>query len=179
MQVKDNQGYLLFDCVRNAKGGRESDLHVQREKRKRNRKELRVTKTFHDPVFLVKEKWKGIIPMMIQVIRKTQSLNTKEKSWKTSIEISYYVCTKTLSAKEAAKVIREHWSIENRNHYVRDVSMNEDSSRIRKNPQIMAKLRSTALNILRKTDCSNIKSQLYSNALNLELTIERYRHFLL
>jgi len=40
----------------------------------------------------------------------------------------------------------EHWLVENSNHYVRDVTMLEDSSRIRINAHIFAKLRSFALN---------------------------------
>src|SRR3974377_419466 len=46
-------------------------------------------------------------------------------------------------AGQLLKWVRGHWSIENRSHYVRDVTMGEDSSRIRKlsGPQVMAALR--------------------------------------
>jgi len=53
-----------------------------------------------------------------------------------------------VQAEEFRQAIHNHWGIENRNHYVRDVCMGEDRSRIRTNPHIMAKLRSFALNIL-------------------------------
>jgi len=39
--------------------------------------------------------------------------------------------------------------VENRVHYVLDVSMHEDASRVRKSPTILSILRSFALNILR------------------------------
>jgi hypothetical protein len=44
---------------------------------------------------------------------------------------------------------RDHWGIENRSHYARDVTFAEDASRIHINPGIFARLRSFAYNILR------------------------------
>ena len=51
--------------------------------------------------------------------------------------------------------------IENRNHYVRDVSCDEDKSRIRDNPGIMARARSFALNIMRKNGITNVAQALW------------------
>ena len=45
--------------------------------------------------------------------------------------------------------IRAHWRIENGSHYVRDTAFAEDASRIRKNPDIAARLRSFAYNLIR------------------------------
>jgi hypothetical protein len=46
---------------------------------------------------------------------------------------------------------RGHWSIENRLHYVRDVTFDEDRSTVRKGngAQVMASLRNLAISILR------------------------------
>lgn len=46
---------------------------------------------------------------------------------------------------------RGHWAIENRLHWVRDVTFDEDRSQIRKGKgaQIMASLRNTAISLLR------------------------------
>jgi hypothetical protein len=60
-----------------------------------------------------------------------------------------------------------HWGIENKNRHVRDVSMREDASRIRRNSHIMAKMRSVALNILRANGETNIAAALYRHALSL------------
>jgi predicted transposase YbfD/YdcC len=65
-----------------------------------------------------------------------------------------------------ASYIREHWWSENKNHYVRDVVLKEDASRIRTNPGILARLRSFALNILRFNSVDNIKAALFENAIN-------------
>jgi predicted transposase YbfD/YdcC len=61
-----------------------------------------------------------------------------------------------MAAQEIAKAIRNHWGIENRNHYVRDVTFREDASRIRKKPGHFARLRNVALNLLRANRVTNI-----------------------
>ena len=71
-------------------------------------------------------------------------------------------------AEVFAEVIRGQWGIENRHHYVRDVTLQEDASRIRRNPGIFARLRSFALNILHKNKVTNVSEALYDNALNLD-----------
>ncbi|MBK1701314.1 hypothetical protein CKO22_10390 [Thiococcus pfennigii] len=57
---------------------------------------------------------------------------------------------------------RAHWGIENRSHYVRDVTFDEDRSRIRtgNGPAMMATLRNFALSLLRLLGFSNIASGL-------------------
>ena len=50
------------------------------------------------------------------------------------------------------------WRIENGSHYVRDATFAEDASRIRKNPDIAARLRSFAYNLLRANGNENIKN---------------------
>ena len=54
--------------------------------------------------------------------------------------------------------IRSHWAIENRLHWVRDVTEGEDHSTIRtgNGPQVMAALRNTAINIIRLRRGTNI-----------------------
>lgn len=53
---------------------------------------------------------------------------------------------------------RGHWAIENRLHYVRDVTCGEDASTIRRGsaPEVMAALRSTHLALLRLAGWRNI-----------------------
>jgi hypothetical protein len=64
------------------------------------------------------------------------------------------------------KWARGHWSIENRSHYVRDVTMAEDGSRIRKGsgPEVMAALRNATIGLLRATGATNIAEALRRNA---------------
>ena len=57
--------------------------------------------------------------------------------------------------------------MENRVHYVLDVSMPEDASRVRKSPTILSILRSFALNIMRFNTVNNVADALWRNAMNL------------
>jgi hypothetical protein len=61
-----------------------------------------------------------------------------------------------------------HWGIENSNHCVRDVSLREDFSRIRKNPEIMATLRSFGLNLMHVNREMNIGRAVYRNSADVE-----------
>jgi len=60
---------------------------------------------------------------------------------------------------------RGHGSIENRSHHVRDVTMGEDASRIRKGsgPPIMAAVRNATIGFLRLTGATNIAEALRRN----------------
>jgi predicted transposase YbfD/YdcC len=57
-----------------------------------------------------------------------------------------------------ADFIRGHWSIENKTHWVRDVTYDEDRSQIRTGtgPQVMATLRNAAIGALRTAGITNI-----------------------
>jgi hypothetical protein len=73
-----------------------------------------------------------------------------------SSETALFVRDIVLPATVCAKAVRDHWSIENRSHYVRDGSFAEDARRIRCNPGIFARLRSFAANILRFNNVQNV-----------------------
>src|SRR5689334_25303039 len=69
--------------------------------------------------------------------------------------------------EQFAAATRGHWGVENQVHYILDVSMHEDASRVRKSPTILSILRSFALNILRFNKVSNVADALWRNAMNL------------
>jgi predicted transposase YbfD/YdcC len=62
------------------------------------------------------------------------------------------------SAEQLLKLWREHWHIENKLHYVRDVTFKEDKSQVRtgKIPQVMAALRNAAIGLIRMSGATNI-----------------------
>jgi len=57
---------------------------------------------------------------------------------------------------------RGHWSIENRLHWVRDVTFNEDRSQIRtkQGPRVMATLRNLVISLFRLRNVKNIAQAL-------------------
>jgi len=79
-----------------------------------------------------------------------------------STETRYFVSSRALSPREAATVVREHWAIENRLHWVLDVTFADDQSRLRKGhgARNMATVRHFALNLVRTAaDKRSIKSR--------------------
>ena len=92
-----------------------------------------------------------------------------ERDGQTSHETRYFLTSAPRELADAGVLlrwVRGHWSIENRSHYVRDVTLGEDASRIRKGcgPEIMAALRNTAIGFLRATGATNIAETLRRNA---------------
>lgn len=56
------------------------------------------------------------------------------------------------------RYVREHWHIENRSHWVRDVTYDEDRSQVRTGsiPQVMAALRNAVIGLLRASGTTTI-----------------------
>jgi len=75
----------------------------------------------------------------------------REIDGKTTTACRYYILSKPLSAARFLDVVRAHWHVENRLHWVLDMVMDEDQSRARKDngPENLARLRRFALNIIR------------------------------
>lgn len=66
----------------------------------------------------------------------------------------------TVGPASLLAVKRGHWQIENRLHYVRDVSLGEDACQVRTGaaPQVLAALRNVVLNLLRHAKVTAIKA---------------------
>ena len=86
-------------------------------------------------------------------------------------EIHYAITSLPPRAADAARLLdlnRGHWSIENRLHYVKDVTFGEDRSLVHHGygPTILAMLRDSALSLLRLAGCRTIASRLRAQADN-------------
>jgi predicted transposase YbfD/YdcC len=71
----------------------------------------------------------------------------------TTVEVVYGITSLTESEANAARLLeltRGHWGIENRLHYVRDVTLGEDGCRVRKGaaPQVLAAVRNAVIHLL-------------------------------
>ena len=167
IQVKGNQKTLLSDCQTLSRTTPPDELYQEPLTKTRNRLESRNVELFISPTLTDAQKW-ALVKVVVKVERYRQVFDTKTKTWKNSDETALYISTIVLSAPEFCQAIRHHWGIENRNHYVRDVTLGEDKSRIRTNPHIFAKLRSFALNILRHNQVENVSLELFENSMNLD-----------
>jgi len=65
-------------------------------------------------------------------------------------EKRYYFCSTRLDVDSFARIVRGHWGIENRLHWVLDVVFRDDLARLRSGhgPANMAVIKHTALNLL-------------------------------
>lgn len=170
-QLKGNQPGLL-ETVRDIAASRPPvDTFRTVDRKCHGRQEHRDIETFNLAGRLGPD-WDGLIVSAARVTRLTWHKDTKSGLWHATEEVSFYVCQIALTAMEFAAAIRKHWGIENRNHYVRDVTFREDASRIRKKPGHLARFRSFALNILRANGVTNVATELYANALNFQNMID-------
>ena len=79
--------------------------------------------------------------------------SVRDVDGKTSVERRYYIGSRAqATAAEAAEAIRGHWNIENRLHWILDMSFHEDQCRIRKDhgAENFSRLRRIALNLLQR-----------------------------
>ncbi len=94
-------------------------------------------------------------PQLNTIIRVEYERQTKDELEQ---GIRYYISDLSDSAREFGQRIRGYWGVENKVHYVRDVTQGEDKSRIRTKPlpQIMAIARNLALNLYRDAGFNNM-----------------------
>jgi predicted transposase YbfD/YdcC len=88
-----------------------------------------------------------------------QLRRTVVKKGKKTVEVVYLITSdRSASPETLAAWVRGHWHIENKLHWVRDVTYQEDKSLVRTGnaPRVMASLRSLAISILRLDGHSNI-----------------------
>jgi predicted transposase YbfD/YdcC len=104
-----------------------------------------------------RDQWPGL--RSIAMIEADRSENrwdeaSRKRVWTTTTQRRFYISSLSADAERMAQAVRSHWSIENRLHWVLDVSFREDASRIRKGsgPENVAVLRRIALNLVRQDD---------------------------
>jgi len=115
-------------------------------------------------------------PGLAQVYQyRTQRENTKtgEITSQTQYGITSLTPEKT-SAEALLKLRREHWTIENKVHWLRDTVLGEDASHARTGsiPEVMAALRNTVLSVLRFNGYTKIAETLRFFASNPKLAVK-------
>jgi predicted transposase YbfD/YdcC len=90
---------------------------------------------------------------------------TCKKTGQVSLEVVYGITSLASSEATARQLLaftRQHWHIENKSHWVRDVTFDEDRCQVRTGslPHVMATLRNTVINLLRATGAANIAKAL-------------------
>jgi hypothetical protein len=92
-------------------------------------------------------------------------VHTWQVNGETHQEISYLITSlprAEASPARLVRLIRGHWGIENRLHWVRDVTLDEDRSQVRTKaaPHVMAAVRNITISLLRLKKVRNIAAAL-------------------
>lgn len=154
LTVKGNQPTLHADLATYFADPLGRFLQAETIDRRRGRTEVRTIKVSTEMNAYLAPSW----PYVAQVAQLTRTVT---KAGKTTAEVVYLITTLTPSKASPQRLLdlnRGHWSIENRSHYVRDVSFGEDRSRLRTGhaPQILATLRNLAITLIHRFGSSQI-----------------------
>src|SRR3954467_6162095 len=169
LQVKANQPSLEAAFEALPVRHEPQDCYVESGKIRRNRQEKRRVEVFRAGRILDLPEWQTHAVEAVRVTRTVQRQDVASGwKWRCTHEVAWYASTRPgTSAEQYAAATRGHWSVENQVHYILDVAMHEDASRVRKSPTILSILRSFALNILRFNKVNNVADALWRNAMNL------------
>ena len=101
---------------------------------------------------------------------------TTHRDGKKTVETDYAITSVPRDLADASTLLawwRGHWGIENRLHWVRDMTFGEDASRIRTGgaPQLLAALRNAGISLLRSLGIANIAEALRENACKVDDTL--------
>ncbi len=162
LTVKDNQKNLRAALA--GLNWARARRHVTRDTG-HGRDETRIHEVMDAPASI-----KGLFPRVRQAARITRIITRtvttrhgreRVTSTKTSTETVYIVTS--LTAREAAPrhiaaYVRGHWAIENKVHWVRDVTLREDASKVRaaSRPRVLATLRNLAIGLIRQSGRTGI-----------------------
>jgi predicted transposase YbfD/YdcC len=152
LAVKENQPTLYEDiraCFSAALdsefAGLRHGVFVSRDEGHGRQEERTYSVIYNPPGLRSKDEWQGL-EAIILVSRE------RREGDKYSHEASYYISSSTAGVKRLASGIRGHWGIENKVHWLLDVTFREDDSRVRAGhaAENLAWLRRVALALLRQ-----------------------------
>jgi predicted transposase YbfD/YdcC len=172
LSVKENQGHLFEDIsvlfgVDQEQNFKYASLDYKKTVNKgHGRIEVRECWSTSNPEYLNLirgvQNWAGLRSIAMVVC--TRLIDGKQTKY-----VRYYISSLVGNAERILQVVRKHWAIENELHWVLDVVLNEDHSRVRKDqsPENLAVLRHIALNLLKqeKTAKGGIHAKQFQAAL--------------
>jgi predicted transposase YbfD/YdcC len=161
IKIKRNQKKLFEETEQINLNKKHKDRYASAEIN-RGRKERRLIKIYAPSQNII-DNWPGV-KAIVYVKRKRETKKLK------STTHSYYISSLNESAEKFAEGIRYHWGIENRLHYVKDVTFKEDASKVNTGnaPGILSLFRNLVINIARINGENRIKKFTRQCAGNIE-----------
>lgn len=113
------------------------------------------------------------VHQVFRVRRRVLKKRTGEMREETVYGLTSLPCAQA-GPKQLLSLLRNHWHIENKSHWVRDVVFEEDRSQVRCGniPQVMAALRNTVIGLLRLNGKHQIAATLRRHAARPEEALE-------
>jgi hypothetical protein len=155
-------------------GGTYDAVTERAPKRRHSRDEVRLLWTRADPLVLRGAGVHGSVgapwPHLAQVSRVERRRTVSRRGQvHPMVEVTYAITSlppNRASARTLLGHLRGHWGIENKTHWVRDVTFDEDRSQVRTGaaPQVMAAMRNLVLALLRRAGHANIAAALRTYA---------------
>jgi hypothetical protein len=157
------------------RGGRWSAATAREPKARHGRREVRLLWALAEPALNAYVGSAGSTgmawPHLQQVCRveRRRRLLRRGRLVKEQVEVGYAVTSlppDRAGARTLLAHLRGHWGIENRLHWVRDVTLDEDRCQVRAGaaPHAVAACRNLALALLRRSGAANIAAALRSHA---------------
>ena len=170
--MKGNQKTLFKQLKINTFNDKNCLDSAECQTKARGRTEIRKTFIYKDLTDISPD-WTGLK----RLIRVERTVKTKSK---TSSETAYYISSiRSNKASFFGKHIRNHWGIENRLHWVKDVCMNEDKSQIISgmSAENISVLRNIVINLFRTNGYDSIKyaMEICNNNLKLLFKLTNFK----
>jgi predicted transposase YbfD/YdcC len=156
LTVKLNQPILYADLATYFADPLASFQQAETWDRRRGRVEHRLIRVSTEMNVYLAPTW----PLVAQVAQLTRTVT---KQGETTTEVVYLITDlhpRQASPERLLTLVRGHWSIENGSHCVRDVSFQEDRSRLRTGsaPQLLAAGRNLTLTLIHRSGFSQISA---------------------
>lgn len=161
VQVKENQAALLQQCEKLA-ATQTAMAELDAGDKANGRVISRRAKLFSIAQKTMAPRWQASgLSTLVVITRETFQVSKQ----KTTMDTSYYISNQTIrsediaSSEDLAQAIQGHWGVES-NNWIRDVTFCEDKIKVKagNQGQIMARLRSLAIELIRKTGIKNLQA---------------------
>jgi predicted transposase YbfD/YdcC len=146
LALKENQSKLFAAVERRfARAGKRS-VARRIEPSTHDRHEARRATVIRDTSVGAANRFPGVVALARITSRRRPHGRRADKP-----AVRYYLLSKYMAANRVLQIVRSHWGIENRLHWVLDVVFDEDRGRTRKDngPENLAILRRFAINLVR------------------------------